>query len=121
MKLEWMGKHRAAVEAMIRCGNSYSQGVNLRGLMTDKVDISAAELQVMEYILENEERRENMSQVAARLDISQSSFSKLVSELVRLGLLEKYPQECDHSAHGLCQGSLPAVRSRRPSELAADL
>ena len=90
MKLEWMGQHRAAVEALIRCGNSYAQGLNLRGLMTDKVDISAAELQVMEYILENEERRENMSQVAARLDISQSSFSKLVSELVRLGLLEKF-------------------------------
>ena len=90
MKLEWMGQHRSAVEALIRCGNSYAQGVNLRGLMTDKVDISAAELQVMEYILENEERRENMSQVAARLDISQSSFSKLVSELVRLGLLEKF-------------------------------
>ena len=90
MKLEWMGAHRAAVEALIRCGNSYSQNVNLRGMMTEAVDISAAELQVMEYILENEERRENMSQVAARLDISQSSFSKIVAQLCRLGLLEKY-------------------------------
>ena len=90
MKLEWMGKHRTAVEAMIRCGNSYSQNVNLRGMMTEAVDISAAELQVMEYILENEERRENMSQVAARLDISQSNFSKIVAQLCRLGLLEKF-------------------------------
>ena len=124
MKLEWMGKHRAAVEAMIRCGNSYSQGVNLRGLMTDKVDISAAELQVMEYILENEERRENMSQVAARLDISQSSFSKLVSELVRLGLLEKYRtsnnrknviiQPTDFAREVYQQYAVDALRSWQP-------
>ena len=90
MKLEWMGEHRSAVEAVIRYGNSYAQGLNLQGLMTEAANISAAELQVMEYILENEERRDNMSQVAARLDISQSNFSKIVSQLCRLGLLEKY-------------------------------
>lgn len=90
MKLEWMGTHRAAVEAVIRYGNSYAQGLNLQGLVTEAASISAAELQVMEYILENEERRDNMSQVAARLEISQSSFSKIVSQLCRMGLLEKY-------------------------------
>lgn len=90
MKLEWMGEHRQAVESIIRCCNSYTQSANLSGLMTDAAYISPVELQVMEYILENEERRENMSQVAARLDISQSNFSKIVSQLVRLGLLEKF-------------------------------
>ena len=90
MELKWMGSHRTAVEALIRCGNSYSQAVNLAGLMTDKVEISATELQVMEYILENEERRENMSQVAQRLNLNQSNFSKIVSQLVSKGLLAKY-------------------------------
>ena len=90
MELTWMGPHRAAVEAVIRSGNSYARGVNMQGILTGAANLSPAELQVMEYILENEERRENMSQVAARLDISQSSFSKQVSQLVRMGLLEKF-------------------------------
>ena len=90
MELTWMGKHRAAVEAVIRTGNSYARSVDLPGLMSEQADLSPVELQVMEYILENEERRENMSQVAARLDISQSHFSKLAARLVSKGLLEKF-------------------------------
>lgn len=90
MKLEWMGKYRAFVEAMIRFGNSYIQIVNVQGIICDDANISPSELQVMEYILENEERHENMSQVAGRLQISQSSFSKIVKQLVSKGLLEKY-------------------------------
>ncbi len=89
MKLEWMGKYRPFVEAMVRYGNAYAQAVNVQGVITDP-PISSSELQVMEYILENEERNDNMKQIAARLQISQSSFSKMVKQLVTKGLLEKY-------------------------------
>lgn len=90
MKLEWMGAYRPVIEAMIGMCNAYSQVVNLEVFSDGNVSVSPAELQVMEYILENEERHENMSQIARRLCISQSSFSKMVKHLVGKGLLEKF-------------------------------
>lgn len=90
MKLEWMGDYRPVIEAMIGMCNAYSQVVNLEVFRDGTVSVSPAELQVMEYILENEERHENMSQIARRLCISQSSFSKMVKHLAGKGLLEKY-------------------------------
>ena len=44
---------------------------------------------MVEYLLENEERNENMSAIAARLGITRSNFTKIVSRLVAKGLLEK--------------------------------
>lgn len=90
MELEWMSKYRSSVEAVIRMCNTYMQTSNLQGLVTRAAHISTIELQVLEYLLENEERHENMSRVAQRLQISQSTFSKMVKQLVEKGLLEKY-------------------------------
>ena len=50
---------------------------------------SYAQLQVLEYLLENEERDEHMSAIASRLGISRSSFTKIVSRLESKGLVEK--------------------------------
>lgn len=90
MELTWMGRHRKAVESIIRFGNTYAQVVNLQGYLPCNVRMSAWELQVLEYLLENEDRHENMSCIAGRLQVSQSSFSKSVKQLVAKGLLEKY-------------------------------
>ena len=90
MKLDWMREYRPTVEAMISFGNAYSQVVNIPGIMTDAAMINATEVQVLEYILENEERHENMSTIAKRLNISQSTFSKMTKQLVSKNLLEKY-------------------------------
>ena len=89
MALEWMGKYRAYVEAMVRYGNAYAQAVNIAGVMEDP-PITSAQLQVLEYILENETRHDNMASIAARLQISQSSFSKIAKQLVTKNLLERY-------------------------------
>ena len=93
MKLEWMGKHRELIEAVIRFANIYAR-MHKRGTFTnDGITLSAEEIQTIEYILENEERREKMSHIARRLGITPSMFTKLVARLERRGLLEKYHQE----------------------------
>lgn len=89
MKLEWMGNYRNVVEAMIGMGNAYYQVYNVKNLISE-IQMSPAKLQVMEYILENEEQNENMSEIAKRLSISQSAFSKIANQLVKEGFLEKY-------------------------------
>lgn len=89
MYLDWMGEYRDVIEAMIGMANVYTQ-VHNRKVFSGSVKLTPVELQVIEYILENEERNENMSEIAQRLSISQSSFSKKVKDLVSRGLLEKY-------------------------------
>lgn len=89
MKLEWMGKYRKLVESMIGMGNAYSQ-VSKIEIFGDDVKLNSVQLQVMEYTLENEELNQNMSQIAQRLSISQSNFSKITNQLVKKGMLEKF-------------------------------
>ena len=88
MKLDWMGEYRDVVGAMIGMCNAYYRVYNSEFI--NELHLSPAQLQVMEYILENEESHDNMSAIAKRLSISQSSFSKIANQLVRRGFLEKY-------------------------------
>ena len=90
MKLEWMGAYRGLLEKLIRYCNVYAS------VYKEEVDyglaepFSFAQIQVLEYLLENEELNQNMSTIACRLGISLSTFSKMVSKLVDKGLLEKF-------------------------------
>lgn len=90
MKLEWMGQYRDFVEALVRFGNVCSQSTSTPGSIKTSVYISGTELQVLEYILENEETNLTMSEVADRLYIPHSTFSKVVRQLVEKGILERY-------------------------------
>lgn len=90
MELQWMGKYRDFVEKLIKYGNSYAQAYKVEGAYATDIPFSAAQLQVMEYILENEERSQNMAEIAARLGVTPSAFSKNVKKMVDKGLLEKY-------------------------------
>lgn len=92
MKLTWMGRYRNLVEAMIGMGNAYYRVYKGTQFIREH-QMSPAQLQVMEYILENEDHNENMSEIAERLSISQSSFSKITNQLVKNGFLEKYYTE----------------------------
>lgn len=51
---------------------------------------SASQIQTLEYILEAEDKEEKMSEMAARLGVSRSTFSKNVKNLTEKGLLEKF-------------------------------
>ena len=89
MKLEWMGEYREVVEALIHYCNIYAGVYRREKLHYQGVSYSYAQIQVLEYLLENEERQEHMSTVASRLGITRSNFSKIVSRLEAKGLVER--------------------------------
>ncbi len=90
MELVWMGKYRNIVEKCIRYGNVYASTYKKEYHYDFDISFSPAQVQVLEYILENEEKNEPMGQIASRLGISQSAFSKNVQKMTEKGLLEKY-------------------------------
>ena len=90
MQLEWMGQYRELMEKLIQYGNAYAQNYNREVDLGEGVRFTPAQLQALEYILENEDGCQNMAQIAARLGISPSSFSKNVAKMVEKGFLEKY-------------------------------
>lgn len=90
MKLEWMGEQRDLIEKIIHYGNVYAAGYKKKYPLTEELSLSPSEIQVVEYLLENEEKKLNMAQIARRLGISTSTFTVLVARLTQMGLLEKY-------------------------------
>lgn len=90
MKLEWLGDQRDTIEAIFLWGNHYASHYKKPFRITDEVWLSASEIQVVEYLLENEELKLNMAGVARRLGISPSAFTALVAKLEKMGLVEKY-------------------------------
>jgi len=90
MYLEWMREYRDVVEKLIKYCNYYAQSYKDEKYYGTEIPISFAQVQVLEYLLENEERHQNMSEIASRLGIRISNFSKIVNKLVDKNLLEKY-------------------------------
>ncbi|WFA88025.1 MarR family winged helix-turn-helix transcriptional regulator [Paenibacillus amylolyticus] len=90
MKLDWMGDHRELIEKIIKYGNAYSNTYNLQRSYGTDMMFSASQIQTLEYILEAEDKEEKMSEMAARLGVSRSTFSKNVKNLTEKGLLEKF-------------------------------
>ena len=89
MKMEWMGEYREVVEALIHYCNIYASVYKSEHMQYQQVNYSYSQIQVLEYLLENEERMDNMSAIAARLGISRSNFTKIVNRLEAKGLVEK--------------------------------
>lgn len=90
MKLEWMREYRDVVEQLIHCCNEYASIFTKEDYLGTEVKISYAQVQVLEYLLENEDLHQNMATIATRLGITASTFSKLVNKLVDKNLLEKF-------------------------------
>lgn len=89
MKLEWMGEYRDVVEALIHYCNIYAGVYRTEKMHYAGISYSYSQIQVLEYLLENEERGENMSAIANRLGITRSHFTKLIQRLSKKGLVEK--------------------------------
>ena len=89
MKLAWMGDYRDVVEALIHYCNIYASAYRLEKQEYRGIPYSYAQIQVLEYLLETEDRDEHMSAIASRLGISRSNFTKIVNRLVSKGLVEK--------------------------------
>lgn len=96
MNLELLGKYRDFFENLFFYTNVYGQAYTLQGFHDTSVPCSLAQIQVLEYILENEEKNQKMSEVAKRLGISPSAFSKNVKKMMDKNLLEKYRNSDNH-------------------------
>lgn len=90
MDMEWMGRYRELVRQLQHFGNRYALQYNREINCGNGVQLSPAQLQVLQYLVENERQNLKMSQVAKGLDIMQSTFSKCVSRMEEKGMLEKY-------------------------------
>jgi len=89
MKMSWMGEYRDIVESLIHYCNIYADVYKHEHMVFQDVTYSFSQVQVLEYLLENEERQENMSAIAYRLGISRSNFTKIVNRLEAKGLVDK--------------------------------
>lgn len=90
MQLEWMGEYRDVLEKLIHYCNVYAAVYKKEMPPIEGVSFSLSQIQVVEYLLENEELNQNMSTIALRLGITFSTFSKMVNKLEEKGLLEKF-------------------------------
>lgn len=94
MKLEWMGPYRPLVEEYIKAMNRYARSYRDTNMEIDGVPLSAATVQVLEYILENEEEQLPMARLAQRLGVTRGAFSKTTALLCSHGLVEKrHPEQ----------------------------
>lgn len=94
MKLEWMGPYRPLVEEYIKAMNRYARSYRDTNMEIDGVPLSAATVQVLEYILENEEDQLPMARLAQRLGVTRGAFSKTTALLCSQGLVEKrHPEQ----------------------------
>ena len=89
MKLEWMGEHRGVVEALIHYCNIYAAVCRRETLCYGGVRYSYMQIQVLEYLLENEDRGDNMASIAKRLGITRSNFTKIIGKLAEKGMVQK--------------------------------
>lgn len=96
MKLEWMGEHRALIEEYIKASNRYARNYRTVYFEFEGIPLCSATVQVLEYILENEEERMPMSRLAERLGVTRGAFSKIAAQLNKQGLVEKHhPEDSD--------------------------
>ena len=90
MRLEWLGKYGDFVEKLVHYGNAYAQNYNTERSFGVGASFSASEIQTLEYILTNQDKNQNMTEMAYYLGIPASTFSKNVNKMMKKGLVEKY-------------------------------
>ncbi|MBR6300045.1 MAG: MarR family transcriptional regulator [Clostridia bacterium] len=94
MDYRWMGRYRALVSALARHVNTIDKiKANFQTEISDGVYIDHLTWQIMEYFIEHHSNTCNMIDIAARLGIPQSSFSKKVKLLKQYGFIERFHAE----------------------------
>ena len=94
MDYRWMGRYRALVSALARHVNTIDKiKANFQTEISEGVYIDHLTWQIMEYFIEHHSNTCNMIDIAARLGIPQSSFSKKVKLLKQYGFIERFHAE----------------------------
>lgn len=90
MDLNWMGRYRELVGALVLQNNLYTKNLTVKTHISEDIDLTPQEWQVLEYIVEHEKDDDSMKQLSERLAIPQSSFSKQCRLLCENGLVDRY-------------------------------
>ncbi|MBQ8535969.1 MAG: MarR family transcriptional regulator [Clostridia bacterium] len=94
MKLEWMGRYRELVRALIyysNCSNHSRSGVRTTMEKVDtEVSLSKHEYQVLEYILEFQEENKIQAEISRDVGLLPCMVTKITKRLLSLGLIERY-------------------------------
>mgnify|MGYP000873090602 FL=1 len=90
MDKSWIGRYRELVAQLVRHSNVCARIMYKEQEIYPNIKLTAQQWQTLEYIIEYENDRLNMSKYAQRLGIPQSSFSKCIKKLVESGLINKY-------------------------------
>lgn len=90
MKLEWMGRYRELLAALVYFGNMTGRYTSTRMTVAEGIHLNAQEYQILEYLLEHETEDANVNGLSRALGIPQSSTSKAVKTLCSYGLAARF-------------------------------
>lgn len=90
MELEWMGRYRELVRALVFYSNASNRGVHGRIKSDLEFNLNQNEYQILEYICEFEGDNRIMTDISRDTGILQSIVTKATKRLVSLGLAERY-------------------------------
>ena len=90
MELTWLGRYRGIVAALVHHSNSVNRALTERRDYGGGVSISTQEFQILEALIEHEDKNYIMADLAARLAIPQSTMTKAAQQLTACGLVERY-------------------------------
>lgn len=82
-------KHTLILKKSLKCLNIYSS-IQTVSIQLNGFDFSLVDLQILSAFYPNKTNQYNMTTISSELGIAPSTFSKSVSKLTKLGLLEKY-------------------------------
>ncbi|MBR5343001.1 MAG: winged helix-turn-helix transcriptional regulator [Oscillospiraceae bacterium] len=90
MELNWMGRYRELVRAIVYYSNSSNRNLFTANRRRSPSDLSMHEYQILEYICEFENENRIMAEISRDTGIAQSIITKATKHLIALGLVERY-------------------------------
>ena len=90
MKLEWFGRYREISAALIQFSNCMIKTAATEWDIGDGVFLTGPEWQVLEVVVENEEKNLIMKDFGELLALPRSSVSKIAKKLLKYELIERY-------------------------------
>ena len=104
MKIEWMGRYRELLRALVLHANRAARVSSLPGEIGEGISLTPYEWQVFECILEHEDENVNMICMSNGLGVPQSTFSKITKKLCKHGLVQRY-QAVDNKKNIILKGT----------------
>lgn len=90
MEVDWMGRYRPLVAALVLHANVVNRGLSMRSDIGDGIMLNPQEWQALEFVIEHSDSYFSMIEVSRELGIPQSSFSRIVKTLHDNRLISKY-------------------------------